>query len=230
MKSILFILTLPFILQSCSYVPGQYLNKTDPTFFSEKKDHNILANLEQSGSKSGVQATFNYALGNHFFAGSSLSFYKDFIKSGEYKMRGFSFRPRIGYFTDFGVDNAMHFEMHAGAGKQINRYSTNYESIAAPFQIYGGAFMGCRMKGKKIGFDIAYEHNYFSVPVYLKESRYTRDEDEDPKTIYINKSFNFTTSFYVFKSINKNLELYFNPGLNIGYTAVFIRLGVSYKL
>ncbi|MFZ1846110.1 MAG: hypothetical protein WAU12_04325, partial [Saprospiraceae bacterium] len=144
-----------------------------------------------------------------------------------------------GMFFDFGEDDAMYMELHIGVGQQFNNYSLfdytnkiNYKDRSNPSQIFGGAFMGCRMGSKKIGFDMAYEYNHFNRPTLRQFRDLPGGELGEPvkdPIDFINSSINFTTSFYVMRSV-KNVDIFFNPGLNIGYTAAFLRLGVVWKL
>ena len=233
----LLILFCCVVFTSCSHLPGQYLNKRDPGFYTQKKDANFKLAVEQSGIKNGVNIGGNYVLTDHLFLGADAGFHKRILATSQFRMQGISFRPVIGYFFDFGIDRAMYAEFHAGTGMQFNSYSFKeydqdliHSGNVRPVQLYGGAFIGCRMDGKKIGFDIAYEHNFYNSPIKSYES----GEDFNTEIYYFDvhkhsQIINFSTSFYVSKSI-RNVDIFFNPGLNIGYTGVFLRLGVVWKL
>ncbi len=234
MKKLPLLFLLMVMLQSCFVVPGQYLSKHDPGFYSKKNDANLEVAIEQSGLRNGVSIGGNIALTNHFYIGINSGVYEKFIRNADNKIQGISIRPQIGYFTNFGKDKKMYFEFHAGAGKQFNeywfrtsRFNNEFNQTAKAMQIYGGAFMGLRKNGKKVGFDVSYEYNYFDNPLLKYEFGFL-DPSDDPID-FINSSINFTTSFYVMKSV-KNVDIFFNPGLNIGYTAAFLRLGVVWKL
>ena len=88
--------------------------------------------------------------------------------------------------------------------------------------------MGIRKNGNKVGFDVSYEHNFFKDPILKREFIFMDGPIDDP-TEYIVHSYNVTTSCYIFKEF-RNWDLYFNPGINIGYTAFFLRLGAVWRL
>ena len=241
MKNLPVLLYLIFILQSCSVVPGQYLSKHDPGFYSNKGEANVQVAVEQSGIRNGIAFNGNIAFSKHFFAGLNTGVYKQILIEDNFQMKGIAIRPQLGMFFDFGADDAMYMELHIGVGQQFNNYSLfdytnkiNYKDRSRPTQIFGGAFMGCRMGSKKIGFDMAYEYNHFNRPTLRQFRDLPGGEYADPIDVkdpidFINSSINFTTSFYVMRSV-KNVDIFFNPGLNIGYTAAFLRLGVVWKL
>jgi len=239
MNKLPLLLCFAALLQSCSIVPGQYLSKHDPGFYSNKGEANVQVAVEQSGIRNGIALSGNIALTNHLYAGLNTGIYKQLLLKDNFQMKGIAVRPQAGMFFDFGADDAMYMELHIGVGQQFNNYSLfdytnkiNYKDRSRPSQIFGGAFMGCRMGSKKIGFDMAYEYNHFNRPTLRQFRDLPGGELGEPvkdPIDFINSSINFTTSFYVMRSI-KNVDIFFNPGLNIGYTAAFLRLGVIWKL
>jgi len=239
MNKLPLLLCFAALLQSCSIVPGQYLSKHDPGFYSNKGEANVQVAVEQSGIRNGIALSGNIALTNHLYAGLNTGIYKQLLLKDNFQMKGIAVRPQAGMFFDFGADDAMYMELHIGVGQQFNNYSLfdytnkiNYKDRSRPSQIFGGAFMGCRMGSKKIGFDMAYEYNHFNRPTLRQFRDLPGGELGEPvkdPIDFINSSINFTTSFYVMRSI-KNVDIFFNPGLNIGYTAAFLRLGVVWKL
>ena len=239
MNKLPLLLCFAALLQSCSIVPGQYLSKHDPGFYSNKGETNVQVAVEQSGIRNGIAISGNITLSEHFYAGLNTGFYKQILIEDNFQMKGIAVRPQAGMFFDFGADDAMYMELHIGVGQQFNNYSLfdytnkiNYKDRSNPSQIFGGAFMGCRMGSKKIGFDMAYEYNHFNRPTLRQFRDLPGGELGEPvkdPIDFINSSINFTTSFYVMRSI-KNVDIFFNPGLNIGYTAAFLRLGVVWKL
>jgi len=239
MNKLPLLLCFAALLQSCSIVPGQYLSKHDPGFYSNKGEANVQVAVEQSGIRNGIALSGNIALTNHLYAGLNTGIYKQLLLKDNFQMKGIAVRPQAGMFFDFGADDAMYMELHIGVGQQFNNYSLfdytnkiNYKDRSRPSQIFGGAFMGCRMGSKKIGFDMAYEYNHFNRPTIRQFRDLPGGELGEPvkdPIDFINSSINFTTSFYVMRSI-KNVDIFFNPGLNIGYTAAFLRLGVVWKL
>ena len=239
MNKLPLLLCFAALLQSCSIVPGQYLSKHDPGFYSNKGETNVQVAVEQSGIRNGIAISGNITLSEHFYAGLNTGFYKQILIEDNFQMKGIAVRPQAGMFFDFGADDAMYMELHIGVGQQFNNYSLfdytnkiNYKDRSNPSQIFGGAFMGCRMGSKKIGFDMAYEYNHFNRPTLRQFRDLPGGELGEPvkdPIDFINSSINFTTSFYVMRSV-KNVDIFFNPGLNIGYTAAFLRLGVIWKL
>lgn len=239
MNKLPLLLCFAALLQSCSIVPGQYLSKHDPGFYSNKGETNVQVAVEQSGIRNGIAISGNITLSEHFYAGLNTGFYKQILIEDNFQMKGIAVRPQAGMFFDFGADDAMYMELHIGVGQQFNNYSLfdytnkiNYKDRSRPTQIFGGAFMGCRMGSKKIGFDMAYEYNHFNRPTLRQFRDLPGGELGEPvkdPIDFINSSINFTTSFYVMRSI-KNVDIFFNPGLNIGYAAAFLRLGVVWKL
>ena len=239
MNKLPLLLCFAALLQSCSIVPGQYLSKHDPGFYSNKGETNVQVAVEQSGIRNGIALSGNIALTNHLYAGLNTGIYKQLLLKDNFQMKGIAVRPQAGMFFDFGADDAMYMELHIGVGQQFNNYSLfdytnkiNYKDRSNPSQIFGGAFMGCRMGSKKIGFDMAYEYNHFNKPTLRQFRGLPGGELGEPvkdPIDFIKSSINFTTSFYVMRSV-KNVDILFNPGLNIGYTAAFLRLGVIWKL
>ena len=235
MKNLILLLILAVVFQSCITVPGQYLTKHDPGYFRNKNDGIVHGAFEQSGLKSGVKIGANYAFSDHLFAGLNAGIYKNISLQEHFKMQGISIRPEIGYYINYGNNDAIYLEFHTGGGFQYNSYSINtYRSSSIiydksrPLQIFGGAFMGFRKEGKKFGFDINYEHNFFKDPIIKRPFGFMDPSIEDP-TEYISRSYNITSSVYVSRSI-RDLDIFFNPGFNIGYTAVFLRFGVMWRI
>lgn len=151
-------------------------------------------------------------------------------------MQGISVRPELGYFSNFGNNKHLYFELYVGSGFQYNSYAIRpYQEnfilldYSRPLQVFGGAFMGYRMSGKKLGFDIAYEHNFFKHPILKEDSGFIDGPGDVNPTEYINRSYNITTSYYIFKEFKK-WDLYYNSGFNIGYTAFFVRVGAVWRI
>lgn len=236
MKDLCFLISLTFIFQSCITVPGQYLSKHDPGFFTTKNDGAVQATLEQSGIKSGIKVGGSLALLDNFFVGFNAGVYKKVFLQKTYKMQGISVRPEFGYFNNFGKNKHLYIELHAGGGLQYNSYSIqpSYKNYilfdhSRPLQVFGGAFMGYRMDGKKFGFDVSYEHNFFNNPILKEDSGFIDGPGDVNPTEFISRSYNITTSYYIFKEF-KNWDLYYNNGFNIGYTAFFVRVGAVWRI
>ena len=222
------------LMTSCSRLPGHYLTKHDPGFYTKKNDAIVNATLEHTGYKSGIKLGGSIAITDHIFAGLNAGVHKNLLNSGQ-TIKGLTIRPEVGYYLNFGQDKNMYLELFAGGGIQNSNYSISaYPSVHTrtgnekPLQFFGGAFMGCNMLGKRIGFDIAYEHNYYKDPALVKEVGFMDGPDGNPFS-FIHISYNITTSFYVFKKF-KNWDLYLNPGLNIGYTIAFVRMGATWRI
>ena len=149
------------IMTSCSTLPGHYLTKHEPGFYSKKNDAVANVTFELAGYKAGIKLRGNIALTNHLFAGINGGIHRNF-KDPDYKLKGYSLRPEIGYYMGFGKNNRMYLELHAGGGfqstsvsKHDNRGGIIFTESANPLQVFGGAYLGITKAGQKIGFDIA---------------------------------------------------------------------------
>lgn len=98
MKNLPVLLYLIFILQSCSVVPGQYLSKHDPGFYSNKGEANVQVAVEQSGIRNGIAFNGNIAFSKHFFAGLNTGVYKQILIEDNFQMKGIAIRPQLGMF------------------------------------------------------------------------------------------------------------------------------------
>lgn len=222
------------IWSSCGSMPGHYLTKHDPSFFDGRGQAKVAVAGEITGIKTGAALSATYAFSDHWFAGVQAGINRAILYRDS--SRGYFVRPVVGYFFDFAPDDAMYCEIFAGAGLlrqkyQLTVYNSPLESYGGTgnaLQFFGGVFIGCRMeRGKKIGFDLSYEYSSYRTPVISIDKKYEFNNLIGYRVQKHDQLHNLTTSFYVSRSI-KNLEIYFNPGLNIGFAAILLRLGFAY--
>jgi len=232
------------ILCGCHGFPAQFLTKHDPEFFGQKGEQNVAVTWESNLVKNGIRSSYAVAASDHFFIGLSGNYFfrrndstrtrSVLHRSQLYNMRGWGVRPVIGFYTNIR-DPGLYWEVFAGAGYQHAFYrimDTRFHLLVSgtgnTFQAFGGTFLGWRFPIAEIGFDFAYEYNHFKNPLPAF-SLYSDRLQDKVVLYYLDSDQNFLSSFYGAVRIKK-IRLMMNAGWNTGYTGIFFRMGLKYRL